>query len=234
MSEKVGPLSLGQDDPNAIFSSGPKISGGTAEMIDEEVIAAAERGARPGRAHPDRTPRPARPAWPRCCWSIETIDGDGPRGLRDGHQADPRPGDARSRGGEGASAPAAAAEDAAPRARQRDRRRRAADRHAARPRPCPRSTDAVGRGSLVFVAGGGPEHQVPAIAPAIQEPVEVPLGPLRALGGRRSRTTSDARARSTGHRHHHGAEPGILHPERVLDVGGPVPAELLVEQPDRR
>jgi cell division protease FtsH len=36
MSEKVGPLSLGQDDPNAIFS-GPKISGGTAEKIDEEV-----------------------------------------------------------------------------------------------------------------------------------------------------------------------------------------------------
>jgi cell division protease FtsH len=36
MSEKVGPMSLGPDDPNAIFS-GPKISGGTAEKIDEEV-----------------------------------------------------------------------------------------------------------------------------------------------------------------------------------------------------
>jgi cell division protease FtsH len=36
MSDKVGPLSLGQDDPNAIFT-GPKISGGTAEKIDDEV-----------------------------------------------------------------------------------------------------------------------------------------------------------------------------------------------------
>jgi cell division protease FtsH len=36
MSDKVGPLSLGQDDPNAIFT-GPKISGATAEKIDEEV-----------------------------------------------------------------------------------------------------------------------------------------------------------------------------------------------------
>ena len=37
MSEKVGPLSLGHDDPNAFFGSGPKISAGTAEKIDEEV-----------------------------------------------------------------------------------------------------------------------------------------------------------------------------------------------------
>ncbi|CAN5718043.1 ATP-dependent zinc metalloprotease FtsH [soil metagenome] len=36
MSEEVGPLSLGQDDPNAFFSS-PKISGATAERIDKEV-----------------------------------------------------------------------------------------------------------------------------------------------------------------------------------------------------
>jgi len=36
MSDKVGPLSLGQDDPNAFFT-GPKISGATAEKIDEEV-----------------------------------------------------------------------------------------------------------------------------------------------------------------------------------------------------
>jgi cell division protease FtsH len=37
MSEEVGPLSLGLDDPNAIFT-GPKISGGTAEKIDQEVL----------------------------------------------------------------------------------------------------------------------------------------------------------------------------------------------------
>jgi cell division protease FtsH len=36
MSDELGPLSLGQDDPNAFFS-GPKISGATAERIDKEV-----------------------------------------------------------------------------------------------------------------------------------------------------------------------------------------------------
>ncbi|HEX7247884.1 MAG TPA: ATP-dependent zinc metalloprotease FtsH [Actinomycetota bacterium] len=37
MSEKVGPMSLGHDDPNALFGGGPKISAGTSEKIDEEV-----------------------------------------------------------------------------------------------------------------------------------------------------------------------------------------------------
>ena len=37
MSDKVGPLSLGQEDPNAFFGGGPRISSGTAEKIDEEV-----------------------------------------------------------------------------------------------------------------------------------------------------------------------------------------------------
>ncbi|MEO8476774.1 MAG: ATP-dependent zinc metalloprotease FtsH [Actinomycetota bacterium] len=37
MSEKVGPLSLGHDDPNAFFGSGPRISAGTAEKIDDEI-----------------------------------------------------------------------------------------------------------------------------------------------------------------------------------------------------
>ena len=36
MSDEIGPLSLGHDDPNAFFS-GPKISGATAERIDKEV-----------------------------------------------------------------------------------------------------------------------------------------------------------------------------------------------------
>ncbi len=36
MSEDLGPLSLGHEDPNAFFS-GPKISGATAERIDKEV-----------------------------------------------------------------------------------------------------------------------------------------------------------------------------------------------------
>jgi len=36
MSEKVGPLSLGQEDANSMFNA-PKISGHTAELIDQEV-----------------------------------------------------------------------------------------------------------------------------------------------------------------------------------------------------
>ncbi|MGH2597511.1 MAG: ATP-dependent zinc metalloprotease FtsH [Actinomycetota bacterium] len=36
MSEKVGPLSLGQEDSNSMFNA-PKISGHTAELIDQEV-----------------------------------------------------------------------------------------------------------------------------------------------------------------------------------------------------
>jgi cell division protease FtsH len=37
MSEKVGPLSLGHEDPNAFFGGGARISAGTAEKIDDEV-----------------------------------------------------------------------------------------------------------------------------------------------------------------------------------------------------
>jgi len=37
MSDEVGPLSLGRDNPNQMFG-GPKISGGTAEKIDAEVL----------------------------------------------------------------------------------------------------------------------------------------------------------------------------------------------------
>jgi cell division protease FtsH len=36
MSEKVGPLSLGRDDPNTFWQQ-PKISGETAHLIDEET-----------------------------------------------------------------------------------------------------------------------------------------------------------------------------------------------------
>jgi cell division protease FtsH len=38
MSDDVGPLSLGHDDPNSLWAAAPKISGGTAEKIDGEVM----------------------------------------------------------------------------------------------------------------------------------------------------------------------------------------------------
>jgi len=37
MSAEVGPLSLGREEPNAFFA-GPRVSGGTAEKIDQEVL----------------------------------------------------------------------------------------------------------------------------------------------------------------------------------------------------
>ena len=63
MSEKVGPLSLGHEDPNAIFGSGPRISSGTAEKIDEEVNRLLERGARPGRAPADANTATCSTSW---------------------------------------------------------------------------------------------------------------------------------------------------------------------------
>jgi cell division protease FtsH len=36
MSDKIGPLSLGAEDANSMFNA-PKISGQTAELIDQEV-----------------------------------------------------------------------------------------------------------------------------------------------------------------------------------------------------
>ena len=82
MSEKVGPLSLGHDDPNAFFGSGPKISSGTAELIDEEVSRLLGRGPRPGRAHPDGAPRAARPALRRAAAGGRDDRRRGPQGLR--------------------------------------------------------------------------------------------------------------------------------------------------------
>jgi cell division protease FtsH len=38
MSDKVGPLSLGREDQNPFFGGGPKISGETAQLIDQEVL----------------------------------------------------------------------------------------------------------------------------------------------------------------------------------------------------
>jgi len=37
MSDEVGPLSLGQEDANSMFM-GPRISAGTSEKIDQEVL----------------------------------------------------------------------------------------------------------------------------------------------------------------------------------------------------
>ena len=101
MSEKVGPMSLGHDDPNAIFS-GPKISGGTAEKIDEEVTRLLHEAHDQAERILARAPRHARPA--RGAAARDRDDRRrGPRGLHGGHEAHPERGAAsRARSRQGA------------------------------------------------------------------------------------------------------------------------------------
>ncbi len=61
MSEKVGPLSLGHDDPNSMFGGGPRISSGTSEKIDEEISRLLAEAHDQAVRHPARAPGPARP-----------------------------------------------------------------------------------------------------------------------------------------------------------------------------
>ena len=101
MSEKVGPMSLGPDDPNAIFS-GPKISGGTAEKIDEEVTRllheAHDQAERILLEHRDMLDRLS-----ALLLVTETIDGEDLEAYTGGHEAHPERGAApRARGRQGA------------------------------------------------------------------------------------------------------------------------------------
>jgi cell division protease FtsH len=90
MSEKVGPLSLGHDDPNAFFGSGPRISGGTAEKIDEEVSRllgeAHDQAQRLLLEHRDLLDRLS-----RLLLVTETIDGADLQAYASGEKAIPDP-----------------------------------------------------------------------------------------------------------------------------------------------
>ena len=92
MSEKVGPLSLGHEDPNAFFGSGPRISGGTAEKIDEEVSRlladAHDQAQRILLAHRDLLDRLS-----RLLLVTETIDGAELQGYASGEKVIPEPAD---------------------------------------------------------------------------------------------------------------------------------------------
>src|SRR5204862_4564512 len=72
-----------------------------------------------------------------------------------------------------------------------------------------------------------------AVAPSIQEPVEVPLRPRGPLAGWRSEPHA-VLVLVHGERDHLAPIARVLDAERPLDVGGAVPLELLVEEPGLR
>ena len=91
MSEKVGPMSLGHEEPNPFFG-GSKVSGATAQLIDEEVTRllneAHDEAERVLNEHRDLLNKLSGAAAGR-----RDDRRRGPRGLRGRHQADPRPRD---------------------------------------------------------------------------------------------------------------------------------------------
>ena len=115
MSEKVGPLSLGHDDPNAFFGSGPRISGGTAEKIDEEVSRllgeAHDQAQRLLLEHRDLLDRLS-----TLLLVTETIDGADLQAYASGDEGDPGPGRGRASAGGGRGAARRRRRGEAPRA----------------------------------------------------------------------------------------------------------------------
>ncbi len=94
MSERVGPLSLGHEDMGNPFSTGPRISGGTAEKIDEEVSRllseAHDRAEVILNDHRDLLDRLA-----KLLLVVETIDGEDLEAYAAGTKAIPDPDELR-------------------------------------------------------------------------------------------------------------------------------------------
>ena len=91
MSDKVGPLSFGHDDPNAFFGGASgKMSGATAQTVDEEVsrllAEAHDRAEQTLQHHRDMLDRLA-----EVLLVVETIDGADLKGYTDGTLAIPDP-----------------------------------------------------------------------------------------------------------------------------------------------
>jgi cell division protease FtsH len=107
MSEKVGPLSLGRDDPNAFWQQ-PKISGETAQLIDQETRRLLDE------AHDkaDRILKERRELLDELrdlLLVVETIDGDDIEAYATGTKRVPDPDTARREQDERAAAAAAVA-----------------------------------------------------------------------------------------------------------------------------
>ena len=188
MSEKVGPLSLGHDDPNAFFSSGPRISSGTAEKIDEEVSRllseAHDQAERLLMEHRDLLDRLG-----ELLLVVETIDGEDLEAYTSGTKPIPDSATLAREAEKADEAAAAVAEDA----RQASATGwPASGSSCRRPRPCPRSTDPSVR-SLSSLAGEGP---APGPSDRASDPGTGSSCAWTTSRARRdrSRTTSDVRA----------------------------------------
>jgi cell division protease FtsH len=112
MSDKVGPLSLGRDDPNAFWQQ-PKISGETAQLIDQETRRLLDE------AHDkaDRILKERRQLLDELrdlLLVVETIDGDDIEAYATGTKRVPDPETARREQDERAAAAAAVASKPAP------------------------------------------------------------------------------------------------------------------------
>ena len=90
MSDKLGPLSFGREDANAFWTGGAKMSGHTAEVIDQEVTSlvneAHDRAEEILKDHRDLLEKLS-----QLLIAVEVIDGDDLRGYVDGTQAIPDP-----------------------------------------------------------------------------------------------------------------------------------------------
>jgi cell division protease FtsH len=97
MSEKVGPLSFGHDDPTSFFGGGAKMSGHTAELIDQEVA----RLVNEAHDRADQILKEKRDLLDKLAQlliAVEVIDGDDLRGYVDGTMAIPDPATAQPNG----------------------------------------------------------------------------------------------------------------------------------------
>jgi cell division protease FtsH len=94
MSENIGPISLGSDEQQSVFSNGPKMSQKTAEMVDAEVRRLLEE------AHDKavallRDKRALLTQLSALLIAVETIEGDDLIGYANGSKPIPTPEDAR-------------------------------------------------------------------------------------------------------------------------------------------
>ena len=94
MSKKLGPLAFGHDDPNAFWTGGPKMSAGTAEKIDQEVLRLLnEAHARAQQILNDK--RDLLDSLSALLLVVETIDGSDLEAYASGAKQVPDPADAK-------------------------------------------------------------------------------------------------------------------------------------------